>query len=97
MDIQIGDVFRWKDGSLFEITGEWGKNEYRGNSYHLDGKPACGLNGQHNTAVNVCNAITNEEMIKIEKPRTKKFFIHTCNYGNYFVKRFLVDNTMINA
>ena len=54
MKIQKGDLFRVKStGELLEITGKWNDSEYRVNWYKADGRPDCGIDGQHNTACDV--------------------------------------------
>lgn len=92
MTINPGDLFRWKScGDLMEVTGTWlTSQEYRCNHYRADGRPDCGANGQHNTAVNLARALTQGEIEKIAPLPTKRALIRTANYGNYYGKRFMV-------
>jgi len=93
MKIQKGDLFRVKStGEILEITGKWGDNEYRQNSYKADGRPDCGANGQHNTACDVEKWFADGGLEKIKPLPTKRALIRTYNYGNYYGKRFIVDN-----
>jgi hypothetical protein len=98
MIINKGDLFRVKStGELLEITGKWGDNEYRQNSYKADGRPDCGANGQHNTACNIEKWFADGGLEKIKPLPTKRALIRTYNYGNYYGKRFILDNVEVIA
>ena len=98
MDINPGDLFKWKgDGEILEITGKWfgGDGEYRYDCYEADGRPCCGSNGQHNLASNIVTMIKNGVIERIKPLPTKRALIRTFNYGNYYGKRFVVDNVEV--
>lgn len=97
MNIQIGDMFRIKKtGEILEITMKLGVNEYRSNYYKADGSPDCGANGQHNTSSDIKKWYSFEQGLEKIKPLpSKRFLIRTSNYGNYYAKRFIVDNIEI--
>ena len=95
MNIQEGDLFRVKStGDILEITGKWG-NEYRHNCYNNDGTPSCGVNGQHNIASDIIKWYQDGGLEKIKSLPTKRFLIHTYNYGNYYGKRFVLDSVEV--
>ena len=95
MNIQVGDLFRIKrTGEIMEIAGEWGK-EYRQNSYKANGYPDCGINGQHNTAVDIVKWYNEGGLERIKPLPTKRALIRTFNYGNYYGKRFVVDKVEV--
>lgn len=88
-----GDLFRVKStGEILEITGKWGDNEYRANWYKADGRPNCGVDGQHNTACDIEGWFADGGLEKIKPLSTKRALIRTDNYGKYYGKRFIVDN-----
>jgi hypothetical protein len=93
MIINNGDLFRIEStGEILEITSKWGNNEYRYNCYKADGKPDCGANGQHNIAGDIEKWYAKGGLEKIKPLPTKRALIRTYNYGNYYGKRFIVDN-----
>jgi hypothetical protein len=93
MIINKGDLFREKlTGEILEITGKWGKNEYRHNCYKADGYPDCGVNGQHNIASDIESWYKDGGLERIKPLPTKRVLIRTYNFGNYYGKRFIVDN-----
>ena len=93
MIINKGDLFREKlTGEILEITGKWGENEYRYNCYKADGYPNCGINGQHNIASDIESWYKDGGLERIKPLPTKRALIRTYNFGNYYGKRFIVDN-----
>ena len=93
MNINKGDLFRsTSTGEIKEITGIWGTSEYRYNCYKADGYPDCGANGQHNIASNIEKWYAEGGLERIKPLPTKRTLIRTHNYGNYYGKRFIVDN-----
>ena len=95
MNIQPGDLFRIKsNGEIIEITGKWydRDGDYRYDCYKADGYPDCGSNGQHNIASNIIEWYNEGSLEKIKSLPTKRALIRTFNYGNYYGKRFIVDN-----
>jgi hypothetical protein len=93
MEIQKGDLFLIKSsGEIIEIISKWGDSEYRHSDYNKDGTPHCGANGQHNIASNIVKWYNEGGLEKIKPLPTEKFLIHTHNFGNYYGKRFIIDN-----
>lgn len=96
MNIQKGDLFRIKStGEILEITGKWGDTEYRHNVYKANGRPDCGANGQHNIASNIEKWYADGGLERIKPLPTKRSLIRTYNYGNYYGKRFIIDNVEV--
>jgi len=97
MEIKTGDLLRSKEtGEIFEITGQWGNNgEHRANHYHADGRPHCGANGQHNTASNFEAWYKSGGLERLEQMPTRRALIRTSNYGNYYGKRFVIENAKV--
>jgi hypothetical protein len=97
MKIQKGDLYRVKStGEILEITGKWGDSEYRTNCYKADGYPDCGVDGQHNIAINIEEWFADGGLEKIKPLPTKRALIRTDNYGKYYGKRFIVDNIEVD-
>jgi hypothetical protein len=93
MNIKKGDLFRIKStGEILEITGKWGNNEYRHSDYKADGRPFCGVNGQHNIASDIERWYAEGGLEKIKPLPSKRTLIRTHNFGNYYGKRLIVDN-----
>ena len=98
MKIQKGDLFRVKStGEILEITGKWGDNEYRQKHYGRLGRPSR-LWREWTTQHGVQHRKNGLPMVDWKRLNLcpQNALIRTYNYGNYYGKRFIVDNIEVD-